>query len=133
MKKHEFPIPAGDMESLHQAVLNGADAVYLGCKSFGARKFARNFDNEEIIDAIKFAHLYDVKIYVTMNTLVKDEEVDDFLNQIEFLHKNGVDAVLMQDLGMINLVRKTFPNLEIHASTQFNNSNNDTWQRSPFQ
>ena len=126
MKKHELLIPAGDMESLHQAVLNGADAVYLGCKSFGARKFARNFDNEEIIDAIKFAHLYDVKIYVTMNTLVKDEEVDDFLNQIEFLHKNGVDAVIVQDFGMICLIREMYPNLEVHASTQANTSSKET-------
>lgn len=126
MKKHELLIPAGDMESLHQAVLNGADAVYLGCKSFGARKFARNFDNEEIIDAIKFAHLYGVKIYVTMNTLVKDEEVDDFLNQIEFLHKNGVDAVIVQDFGMICLIREMYPNLEVHASTQANTSSKET-------
>lgn len=126
MTKHELLIPAGDMESLHQAVLNGADAVYLGCKSFGARKFARNFDNEEIVEAIKFAHLYGVKIYVTMNTLVKDEEVDDFLNQIEFLHKNAVDAVIVQDFGMICLIREMYPNLEVHASTQANTSSKET-------
>ena len=98
--KHELLVPAGDMESLDQAIANGADAIYLGCKLFGARKFAKNFDNEEIKTAIKKAHLYGVKIYVTMNTLVKDNEVETFLNQVEFLYKNGVDAILIQDFGM---------------------------------
>ena len=126
MTKHELLVPAGDMECLYQAVANGADAVYLGCKSFGARKFARNFDNEEIVKAIKYAHLYGVKIYVTMNTLVKDDEVDSFLNQVEFLHKNNVDAIIVQDFGMICLLREVFPNLEIHASTQANTSSKET-------
>ena len=124
--KHELLVPAGDMESLKQAIFNGADAVYLGCKSFGARKFAKNFDNDEIIEAIKLAHLYDVKIYVTMNTLVKDDEVDSFLSQVEFLHKNGVDAIIVQDFGMICLIRQMYPNLEIHASTQANTSSETT-------
>ena len=97
----ELLVPAGNMESLHQAIFNGADAIYLGCKSFGARKFAKNFDNEEIVEAIKLAHLYGVKIYVTMNTLVKDNEVEQFLEQVEFLHKNGVDAIIMQDIALI--------------------------------
>lgn len=126
MPKHELLVPAGDMESLKQAIFNGADAIYLGCKCFGARKFARNFDNEEIIQAIKLAHLYGVKIYVTMNTLVKDEEVEDFLSQVEFLHKNGVDAILIQDFGMLCLVREKYPNLEVHASTQANTSSKET-------
>ena len=126
MTKHELLVPAGDMECLYQAVANGADAVYLGCKSFGARKFARNFDNVEIVKAIKYAHLYGVKIYVTMNTLVKDDEVDSFLNQVEFLHKNNVDAIIVQDFGMICLLREVFPNLEIHASTQANTSSKET-------
>lgn len=123
---HELLVPAGDMECLKQAIHNGADAVYVGLKSFGARKFARNFNSEEIKDAINLCHLYGVKIYVTMNTLVKDNEVEDFLNQIEFLHKSGVDAVIMQDFGMICLVREKYPNLEIHASTQANNSSIET-------
>lgn len=126
MAKHELLVPAGDMESLHQAISAGADAIYLGCKSFGARKFAKNFDNDEIVQAIKLAHLYGVKIYVTMNTLVKDDEVDDFLKQVEFLHKNGVDAILIQDFGMMCLVREKYPNLEIHASTQANTSSKET-------
>lgn len=126
MTKHELLVPAGDMDSLHQAIFNGADAIYLGCKCFGARKFAKNFDNEEIVQAIKLAHLYGVKIYVTMNTLVKDEEVTDFLNQIEFLYKSGVDAIIVQDFGMICLIRKMYPDLEIHASTQANTSSKET-------
>lgn len=123
---HELLCPVGNMECLYQAVLNGADAVYLSGKSYGARKFADNFSNEEIKKAISYCHLYGVRVYVTMNTLVKNEEVDAFLQQIEFLHKNGVDAVIMQDFGMICLVREIFPNLEIHASTQANNSSVDT-------
>lgn len=123
---HELLSPAGDMECLYQAINNGADAIYLGLKSFGARAYSKNFDNEEIIKAINTAHLYGVKIYVTMNTLVKDNEVECFLKQVEFLYSNGVDAILMQDFGMINLVRRIYPNLEIHASTQANNSSIDT-------
>ena len=78
---HELLVPAGDMACLHQAVYNGADAVYISGMNFGARKFANNFTNEEIIEALKFCHLYGVKVYVTMNTLVKNNEVDDFINQ----------------------------------------------------
>lgn len=126
MKKRELLSPVGNMESLLQAIHNGADAVYLGLKNFGARAFAKNFDEDEIIKAIKTCHLYGVKIYITMNTLVKDNEVDNFLNQVDFLHKNGVDAIIMQDFGMICLTRQMYPNLEIHASTQANNSSIDT-------
>lgn len=124
--KKELLSPAGDMESLLEAIHNGADAVYLAMKTFGARKFAKNFSKEEIIEAIKLCHLYGVRIYVTMNTLVKESEVEDFLEQVKYLHINGVDAIIMQDFGMISLVRKMYPNLEIHASTQANNSSLDT-------
>lgn len=126
MKKKELLAPVGSMECLKQAIHNGADAVYLGCKNFGARKFATNFTNDEIIEAIKLCHLYGVKIYATMNTLIKDDEVSEFLNQIEFLHKNGIDAVIVQDFGMICLLREKYPNLEIHASTQANTSAKET-------
>ena len=124
--KHELLSPAGDMDSLKQAVANGADAVYCGCENFGARKFAKNFTNDEMIYAIKLCHLYGVKLYATMNTLVKDDEVLDFLKQVEFLYKNGIDAILIQDFGMLNLCHEKYPNLEIHASTQANVSSNDT-------
>ena len=125
MKKHELLVPAGNMECLYQAVSNGCDAVYLASKSFGARKFARNFTNEELIEAIKYCHLYGVKVFVTMNTLIKNNEVESFLEQVRFLHKNGVDALIVQDFGMICLLREMFPNLEIHASTQANISSKD--------
>lgn len=126
MVKHELLAPAGNMECLKQAIFNGADAVYVGCKNFGARKFASNFSNDEIIEAIKLCHLYGVKIYATMNTLVKNNEVVEFLNQVEFLHRNGIDAILIQDFGMLCLVREKYPNLEIHASTQANTSSKQT-------
>lgn len=124
--KKELLAPAGNMECLKAAVLNGTDAVYLACKNFGARKFASNFTNDEIKEAIKFCHLYGVKVYVTMNTLVKNKEVESFIEQARFLHKNGVDAILVQDFGMICLLREMFPNLEIHASTQANTSSYET-------
>lgn len=126
MDKHELLVPAGDMDCLRQAVFNGCDAVYVACKNFGARKFATNFTNEELIEAIKFCHLYGVKVYVTMNTLIKNSEVDSFLKQAYFLHKNGVDALIVQDFGMICLLREMYPNLEIHASTQANTSSKET-------
>ena len=123
---HELLVPAGDMACLHQAVYNGADAVYISGMNFGARKFATNFTSEELVEAIKFCHLYGVRLFVTMNTLIKNNEVDSFVEQARFLHKNGVDALIVQDFGMICLLRKKFPNLEIHASTQVNNSSKDT-------
>lgn len=126
MIKHELLAPAGNMECLKQTIFSGADAVYVGCKKFGARKFASNFTNDEIIEAIKLCHLYGVKIYATMNTLVKNDEVDSFLNQVEFLHKNGIDAILIQDFGMLCLVLEKYPNLEVHASTQANTSSKET-------
>jgi len=127
-KKIELLSPAGNMECLKAAIDAGCDAVYLGGKSFGARAFSKNFNDNEIIDAINYAHLYGVKIYVTMNTLVYENETTDFLNYVEFLHKHNVDAIIIQDLGMFDLVRKTFPNLELHASTQMHIHNLDGTQ-----
>ena len=125
MKKIELLAPVGDMDMLMAAIQGGADAVYLGGKSFGARAFSKNFTNEELVRAINYAHLYGVKVYVTVNTLIYEDEVDDFLEYIRFIHKNNVDAVLIQDLGMFDLVRKTLPNLELHASTQMHIHNLD--------
>ena len=125
MKKIELLAPAGNMEMLVAAIEAGADAVYLGGKSFGARAFSKNFTNEELVTAINYAHLYGVKVYVTVNTLVYEDEVSEFLDYVEFIHKNNVDAILIQDLGMFDLVRKTFPNLELHASTQMHIHNLD--------
>ena len=114
----ELLSPVGNMECLKAAINAGCDAVYLAGINFGARSFAGNFSNEELIEAINLCHLMGVKVYVTVNTLIYDSEVDRFLNYIDFLHSNNVDAVIMQDIGMVDLVRKTYPNLEIHISTQ---------------
>ena len=124
MKKVELLSPVGNMEMLYQAVHNGADAVYLAGKRFGARKYANNFDDKEIIYAIKYCHLYGVKVYVTVNTMIYESELDDVLEYLKFLHINGVDAIIMQDIGLISKVGYYLPNLEIHASTQLHNHNN---------
>jgi putative protease len=123
--KPELLAPAGNMESLHSAIMAGCDAVYLGGKKYGARAYSSNFSDEEMVEAIHYAHMYGVKVYVTCNTIIFEDEVNDFLDYIDFLHKNNVDAVLIQDLGMLDLVRKTFPNLDIHASTQMHIHNLD--------
>ena len=118
MKKVELLAPVGSFEALNAAINAGCDAVYLGGYMFGARQFAPNFSNDEIKEIIKTCHIYGVKVYVTVNTLIKENEIQTFINFVVFLHQNDVDAVIMQDLGMIDLVRKMYPNLEIHASTQ---------------
>lgn len=125
MKKVELLAPAGNMENLKYAVIAGCDAVYLGLKKFGARAFSSNFSDSEFIEAVNYCHLYGVKVYVTLNTIIYDYEVEDFLKTVDFIHKNNVDAVLIQDLGMLDLVRKTYPNLEVHASTQMHIHNLD--------
>ena len=121
----ELLSPAGNIECLKAAINNGADACYLGGKSFGARAFAGNFTNEELKEATQYAHLYGVKIYITVNTIIYNNEVEEFIEYIKYLYQIGVDALIMQDIGMISLVRQTFPNFEIHASTQLHNHNNE--------
>lgn len=120
MKRPELLAPAGNMECLIAAINAGCDAVYIGGYTFGARSYASNFSDEEIIEAINYAHVYGVKVYITVNTIIYEDEVERFLSFIDFIHKNNVDAIIIQDLGMMDLVRKTYPNLEIHASTQMN-------------
>ena len=121
----ELLSPAGNMNCLYAAINNGADAIYLSGKNFGARKFATNFTNEELKEATTYAHLYGVKIYVTVNTIIYNEEVEELLNYIDYLYHIGVDALIMQDIGMISLVRKRYPDFNIHASTQLHNHNNN--------
>ena len=111
MKKIELLAPAGNMEALIAAIQAGCDAVYIAGDHFGARAFAKNFSNDGIVEAINYAHLYGVKVYITVNTLIYENEVDSFVDYIRFIHKNNVDAVLIQDLGMFDLLRKKFPNL----------------------
>ena len=122
----ELLVPAGDINSFYAALNNGADAIYLSGKMFGARSYAKNFTSDELKKVLKLGKIYGVKIYVTMNTLVKDKEVEDFLNEVEFLYNLGVDAILMQDFGMMSLCLEKYPNLTIHASTQVNSSSYET-------
>ena len=118
LKQIELLAPAGSMEALQAAVQNGCDAVYLGGKMFGARASASNFDNEQMIEAIAYAHVYGVKVYVTMNTLMYDHEIEDALSYAYFLYTHDVDAVIVQDLGLLDRIRVQIPQLEVHASTQ---------------
>ena len=123
MKKIELLSPAGSMDALKAAIHNGADAIYLGGKKFGARAFAQNFSVNELIEAINYAHIYNVKIYTTVNTIIYEDEFENALDFIEFLYKNNVDAVIMQDIGLMYEAHKRFPGLIIHASTQCHNHN----------
>lgn len=123
MKKIELLIPVGNKENLESAIFNGADAVYLGGKKYGARAYSDNFNEQELIDAINLCHLYNVKIYVTVNTMIFNSEINDIIEYLKFLYIHQVDAVIMQDIGLINLTRKILPNLKIHVSTQAHNHN----------
>lgn len=118
MTRPELLAPAGDWEAMVAAVQNGADAVYLGGRNFSARQQAANFDREELAKAVEYAHVRGVKIYVTVNTLIADEEMEAAAGFLRFLHNTGVDAVIVQDLGLIRLARIVIPELELHASTQ---------------
>ena len=125
MKKPELLAPAGNMETLITAINNGADAVYIGGVNFSARAFAQNFDEDELKEAVKITHLYGVKLYVAVNTIIYEDEIEKCLEYLKFLYEIDVDAVIMQDIGMITLTHKLIPNLEIHASTQTNCHNDE--------
>lgn len=124
MKKVEILSPCGDMQSLKVAVANGADAVYLGLGKFNARMKAENFALS-IVEAVQYCHLFGVKVYVTLNTLVQDNEVADWLRQVDEIVRVGVDAVILQDFGLATLLHKMYPTLELHASTQMGIHNVD--------
>ncbi len=118
MKKVELLAPVGTQEALVAAVWNGADAVYLSGKDFGARKYAANFDRQELCEAVKFCHRHGVSVFVTVNTLVADTELNPLIDYLDFLYKNDVDAIIVQDFGVLSIVRKRYPDFEVHASTQ---------------
>ena len=118
MRIPELLAPVGSMEHLKVAINAGASSVYLSGKDYGARKFAQNFTLDEIKEAISTAHMHNVKVYVTVNTLIKQDELEDVINYLARLYSIGVDAVLVQDLGLVELINKHLPNLKIHASTQ---------------
>lgn len=121
----ELLSPAGNFEALIAAIEAGADAVYLGGKSFGARAFAENFDINELTRAVEYAHLFGVKLFVTVNTLVYDKELDAMRAYLMELYKMGVDAVIVSDLGVVREIKRTVPNLKIHSSTQMSIHNTD--------
>ena len=118
MKKVELLSPAGNFECLKQAINYGADAVYLGGTLFSARAFANNFNDEEMIEAINYAHLRNVKVYITLNTLLNEFEIDNAYNKAKFYYEHNVDALIIQDLGLFYRLRQDFPDFELHASTQ---------------
>lgn len=120
-RREELPellAPAGDFQCLVAAVRGGADAVYIGGKSFGARAYAKNFDIEEIERAAVYCHIHGVKLYVTINTLLTDSEIEAATNFAISLYKAGVDALIVADLGLVRVLRRVLPDMELHASTQ---------------
>ena len=118
MKKVELLAPAGSIDSLYAAVQSGADAVYLGGSKFSARAYASNFNEEIMRKAVDYCHIYGVKVYVTVNILLKEKELKEALEYIRYLYNIGVDALIIQDTGLFYLIKKYFPDFEIHASTQ---------------
>lgn len=124
-KRIELLAPAGDFTSLVAAVQNGADAVYLGFSSFSARASAENFTFEELKKAIEYAHIRNVKIHLALNTLIKNDEFEEAISIAEKAYEYGVDAIIVQDLGLAMTLIKHFPKLPIHASTQMTTNNLD--------
>jgi len=118
MKKVELLAPAGGYETMVGAFNAGADAVYLGGSKFGARAYADNFDEAQVLDAISYAHLHHKKIYMTVNTLVKEREFSEVYNFILPFAEKKLDGVIVQDLGVMKFIRDEFPDVELHASTQ---------------
>ena len=121
----ELLSPVGNFECLKAAVQNGANAVYFGANSFGARAFAGNFDDEELNKAVNYAKLRGVKTHLTLNTLIKEDEFDDALNLAKKAYEYGIDALIVQDIGLSLELIKQFPDIEIHASTQMTTHNLD--------
>ena len=118
MIRPEVLAPAGTFESLQAAIRAGADAVYLGGSAFGARAYAGNFDREELLRAIEYAHVHGRRLYLTVNTLVKEAELPAVAEYLVPFYEAGIDAVIVQDLGVVRMIRRLFPELPIHASTQ---------------
>ena len=130
--KIELLAPAGDLEKLKIAVLYGADAVYLGGTSFGLRAKAKNFDEDDMREGVEFAHAHGVKVYVTCNIFAHNEDFAQLPDYARFLKEINVDAVLVADPGVFSVIRETVPDLDIHISTQANNTNWHTavfWQK----
>ncbi len=118
MKKVELLAPAGNLTCFYAAMAAGADAVYLAMQKYGARAFSENFSEEDLLEALLFANLHGKKIYITCNTLVKDEELQELVSALAPFYEAGLCGVIVQDLGVVSALRKAYPELEIHASTQ---------------
>ena len=117
-KDFELLAPAGSLEILKGVIESGADAVYVGGSMFGARAYANNFTEEELLEAIDFAHLRGVKVYLTVNTLIKNSEFSKLYDYLLPYYKRGLDAVIVQDIGVVKAIHEYFPSMEIHTSTQ---------------
>jgi len=117
-KDFELLAPAGNLEIFKGVIESGADAVYVGGSMFGARAYANNFTEEELLEAIDFAHLRGVKVYLTVNTLIKNSEFSKLYDYLLPYYKRGLDAVIVQDLGVVKAIHEYFPSMEIHTSTQ---------------
>ena len=117
-KDFELLAPAGNLEILKGVIESGADAVYVGGSMFGARAYANNFTEEELLEAIDFAHLRGVKVYLTVNTLIKNSEFSKLYDYLLVYYKRGLDAVIVQDLGVVKAIHEYFPSMELHTSTQ---------------
>ena len=117
-KDFELLAPAGNLEILKGVIESGADAVYVGGSMFGARAYANNFTEDELLEAIDFAHLRGVKVYLTVNTLIKNSEFSKLYDYLLPYYKRGLDAVIVQDIGVVKAIHEYFPSLEIHTSTQ---------------
>ncbi|MDK2903097.1 MAG: family peptidase [Clostridiales bacterium] len=114
----ELLAPAGGMDAFEAAVKAGADAVYMGGSAFSARQYAGNFDDQSLKYALNYAHLRGVKVYITVNTLVRDDEFNMLLSYLEMLYESGADGLIVQDMGIASLVKKYLPDMPLHASTQ---------------
>ena len=117
-KDFELLAPAGSLEILKGVIESGADAVYVGGSMFGARAYANNFTEDELLEAIDFAHLRGVKVYLTVNTLIKNSEFSKLYDYLLVYYKRGLDAVIVQDIGVVKAIHEYFPSMEIHTSTQ---------------
>ena len=122
-KEVELLAPVGSMDALKAAIQNGANAVYLGGKKFNARQYASNFDDDEILEAILYAHLRGVKVYITLNILLDESELSDAIDYVRYLRKIGADAIIVQDIGFASIIREIFLDMDLHASTQMTVNN----------
>ena len=117
-RKAELLAPAGSFDSLKAAVAAGADAIYMGGSRFGARAYAQNAAGEEMVEAIRYAHLHGCRLYMTVNTLFKEKELDELCDYMKPYYEAGLDGVIVQDLGALQVMKRAFPVMELHASTQ---------------